>query len=174
MFYYNRTAKNLKPLEAGDVVFVRPVGRSKEWKRATVNKAVGIRSYVVTTDQGIKIGRNRRHLRLASNEQLLPNTVGAGNIELHINQPKSTITDSDQIDQPDQLVRSNQIDHPDQLVKSRQINQPDVATRSVTKDNSSDGSRVSPLRNVSSPIRYTSRGRILRRPVYLKDYDCNV
>ena len=103
MFYYNRTAKSLKPLEAGDVVFVRPVGRWKELKRATVNKAVGIRSYVVTTDQGNKIRRNRRHLRLARNEQRLQKTVGVEDIEVHISQPKPSITNSNQIGQPDQI-----------------------------------------------------------------------
>ncbi len=71
MFYYNKTSKSLKSLKEGDTVFVRQARRSKEWKRATVNKAVAIRSYGVTKEQGSKIRKNRRHLRiiLANNEQ---------------------------------------------------------------------------------------------------------
>ena len=66
MFYYNKSAKSLKPLKKGDTVFVRPTKKGREWSRAIVNKAMGIRSYVVTNDHGSNIRRNRRHLRLAN------------------------------------------------------------------------------------------------------------
>ena len=42
--YYNRSAKNLRPLEEGEQVRVQPLQpHQKEWTRARVNKQVNIR-----------------------------------------------------------------------------------------------------------------------------------
>ena len=204
MFYYNKASKSLKPLKPlkeGDTVFVRPARRSKEWKRATVKKAVGIRSYGVTTEQGNKIRRNRRHLRLARNEQSPSNTVSAKDIGVYVDPPGPLITDSNQIDQPKVgetrttmvyvdpprplITDSNQMDQPDVgetrttmdnsrplTTDSNQIYQaPDVGKTRTESDDSNDNTRVFQSRNMHYPIRYSSRGRVLRKPVYLKNYD---
>ena len=147
MFYYNKASKSLKPLKKGDIVFVRPARRSKEWKRATVNKAGESGDMGVTTEQGNKIRRNQRYLRLPSNEQSPSTTVCAKDIGVYIDLPRPLITDSNQIDQPD------------------------VEERRTESDDSNDNTRVSQSRNTQYPIRYSSRGRVLRKPVYVKDYD---
>ncbi|CAB4037973.1 Retrovirus-related Pol poly from transposon [Paramuricea clavata] len=171
MFYYNKASKSLKPLKEGDTVFVRPARRSKEWKRATANKAMGIRSYGVTTEQGSKIRRNRRHLRLASNEQSPSNTVSAKDIGAYVDPPRPLITDSNQRDQPDVGETRTTMDNSGPLTTdSNQIDQPDVGETRTEIDDSNDSTRVSQSRNSQSPIRYSSRGRVLRKPVYLKDY----
>ena len=133
---------------------------------------MGIRSYGVTTEQGNKIRRNRRHLRLASNEQSPSNTVSAKDIGVYVDPPRPMITDSNQIDQPDVGETRATMDNSRPLTTdSNQIYQPDVGETRTESDDSNDNTRVSQSRNMQYPIRYSSRGRILRKPVYLKDYD---
>ncbi|XP_021370584.1 uncharacterized protein K02A2.6-like [Mizuhopecten yessoensis] len=62
-FYYNRNAKDLKPLRSGDIVRIAPTQGLKEWKQGTVQKEVSKRSYTVETSSGSVLRRNRRHLR---------------------------------------------------------------------------------------------------------------
>ena len=61
--YYDKSAKPLTTLREGDTVRITPLGYEKEWKRATVTKQSGVRSYIVKRDDGTQLRRNRRHLR---------------------------------------------------------------------------------------------------------------
>ncbi len=62
--YYNKGAKDLKPLQRGDVIRIRP---SKllhdQWTKGIVEEEVAKRSYAVKTEDGAVYRRNRRHLR---------------------------------------------------------------------------------------------------------------
>ncbi|XP_048577670.1 uncharacterized protein K02A2.6-like [Nematostella vectensis] len=57
--YYDRGARDLQPLDEGDVVRMRPfrLGK-KEWDRATVRKRLDERSYEIETDDGTTLRRN--------------------------------------------------------------------------------------------------------------------
>ena len=60
---YNKTAKDLKPLEEGDVVRMKPFQLGdKEWKKAIVTKRLDDRSYDIETNQGV-LRRTREDLR---------------------------------------------------------------------------------------------------------------
>ena len=61
--YYNISAKELPPLNNGEVVRVKPTDRSARWYKARVEKQVDVRSYDVRTEDGRVFRRNRRHLR---------------------------------------------------------------------------------------------------------------
>lgn len=61
--YYNISAKELPPLNSGDVVRVKPTDKSDQWYKARVEKQVDVRSYDVRTEDGRLFRRNRRHLR---------------------------------------------------------------------------------------------------------------
>lgn len=51
---YNKTAKDLEPLEEGDVIRMKPYKMGdKEWKKAVVNKRLDERSYEIETPDGI-------------------------------------------------------------------------------------------------------------------------
>ncbi|XP_021364173.1 uncharacterized protein K02A2.6-like [Mizuhopecten yessoensis] len=85
-FYYNQTAKNLKPLGNGEVVRIAPhesmLNNQKTWKRGVVKEQVNKRSYDVTTEDGRTYRRNRRHLRL-SKETFTPKVQDFGpNVEM--------------------------------------------------------------------------------------------
>ncbi|XP_021348084.1 uncharacterized protein K02A2.6-like [Mizuhopecten yessoensis] len=85
-FYYNQTAKNLKPLGNGEVVRIAPhesmLNNQKTWKRGVVKEQVNKRSYDVTTEDGRTYRRNRRHLRL-SKETFTPKAQDFGpNVEM--------------------------------------------------------------------------------------------
>lgn len=61
--YYDKSAKPLPPLQQGDTVRIAPLGYDKGWKRGTIAKEAGVRSYIVDKDDGTQIRRNRKHLR---------------------------------------------------------------------------------------------------------------
>ena len=61
--YYNKNAKDLPKLKAGDVVHVQPAKYKKSWTKAVVRRQVAPRSYEITTDAGVKLRRNRNQLR---------------------------------------------------------------------------------------------------------------
>lgn len=61
--YYEKSAKPLTPLQKGDTVRITQLGYEKDWKRGTVTKQLGVRSYLVERDDGTQIRCNRRHLR---------------------------------------------------------------------------------------------------------------
>ena len=61
--YYNRGARDLDPLERGDVVGVQPwQAGKKEWQKGVVKNRLSERSYEVEFPQGV-LRRNRIHLR---------------------------------------------------------------------------------------------------------------
>uniref|UniRef100_A0A8C5QD11 Gypsy retrotransposon integrase-like protein 1 n=1 Tax=Leptobrachium leishanense TaxID=445787 RepID=A0A8C5QD11_9ANUR len=61
---YNRGAKDLRPLNVGEQVWVQPpINQGKEWRKACLRAPAGIRSYEVVTESGQVLRRNRRHLR---------------------------------------------------------------------------------------------------------------
>ncbi|XP_062574516.1 uncharacterized protein K02A2.6-like [Saccostrea cucullata] len=64
-YYYNRGAKELKPLSEGDIVRIRPTGNEKGWKKAFVQEQSDVRSYKVRTEDGRVYRCNRRHLRFS-------------------------------------------------------------------------------------------------------------
>ena len=63
--YYNRTSKELPPLQSGEIVRDAPEqgDRERKWFKARVEEQVDIRSYEVRTEDGKLYRRNRRHLR---------------------------------------------------------------------------------------------------------------
>ena len=62
--YYDRNAKDLNELKPGDVIRVKPEGlvKGQEWKKGSVIKSHGYRSYAVEVD-GKVLRRNRVHLK---------------------------------------------------------------------------------------------------------------
>ena len=61
--YYDRGSKSLPELKVGDIVRMLPKKGEKMWAKAKVTMEVSPRSYIVTTGDGVKYRRNRRHLR---------------------------------------------------------------------------------------------------------------
>ena len=61
-FYYDKTAKDLKPRSDGDVVTLKPRDTDKKFIKAKVEKQVDIRSYQVKTEDGRVFWRNRKDL----------------------------------------------------------------------------------------------------------------
>ena len=61
--HFNKSAKDLKPLEEGDVVRIKPLIRgNRTWEKAVVSQRLDERSYLVETVKG-SFRRNRVHLR---------------------------------------------------------------------------------------------------------------
>ena len=63
-WYHARSAKDLKPLEKGDAMRMKPLRPSKkEWRKALVVNRHDQRSYTVTTSDGRTYRRDRVYLR---------------------------------------------------------------------------------------------------------------
>ena len=61
-FYYDKTAKDLKPISDGDVVRVKPHDIDENFIKAKVEKQVHIRSHRVKTEDGRVFRRKRKDL----------------------------------------------------------------------------------------------------------------
>jgi len=64
--YHDRTAKALPELVVGQGVRIQPLECSGQWRRASVIKKVGERSYLTQTPEGQVYRRNRKHLKAKS------------------------------------------------------------------------------------------------------------
>ena len=72
--YYNRGARDMKPLKIQDPVHITPpdgLGQTREWKRGVVTKVLPSRSDEVQSD-GVNYCRNGRHLRFTHRKQQEP------------------------------------------------------------------------------------------------------
>ena len=71
--YYNRSAKDLPPLEEGDTVRKKPFQLGKKtWKKATVVEHLDERSYKLEAPDGDTYRRNRFHLRKTTEKAVTP------------------------------------------------------------------------------------------------------
>ena len=84
--YYNISAKELPPLNNGEVVRVKPTDRSGRWYKARVEKQVDVRSYDVRNEDGRVFRRNRKHLRSSK----VP--VCSGSNPVSLSMPDGTFT----------------------------------------------------------------------------------
>ena len=82
--YYDKHSKDLRSLEEGDVVRMKPF-HGQQWKKATLCKRLADRSYRVETSDGGAYTRNRVHLRKTTEQP----TSSAGST--HLDQPISVV-----------------------------------------------------------------------------------
>lgn len=67
--YYDKGAYPLPALTIGEVVRMQPLDRTGSWSKVAVVKKIAERSYLVKTDQGHLLRRNRRFLRSTGESQ---------------------------------------------------------------------------------------------------------
>ena len=121
----------------------------------------------MSTEDGRTFRRNRRHLRLTSEPQEPTNELPSPLI------PNTTETHSSELnEEPSTPVTANELggtpvpaeDQGDTQFAARELERPAAPA-------SEPVSRSSPLHE-SRVVKYSSRGRPIRRPDYLKDYVC--
>ena len=89
--YYDRNAKPLPPLCEGETVRFKQKRDSKVWQKAQVQKAVGIRSYQIITEDGREYRRNRQHLRKSAETFInIPQTASVPPLDPQITSQTST------------------------------------------------------------------------------------
>ena len=143
-FYYNRNAKNLLPLEKGDTVRLQPLKNRKEpWKKATVQEEVNVRSYNVLTEDGSLLRRNRRHLKATKEQPMQPQTD---------EMPEDNNTPAAQETAASPFKSSQKRHSPETPVKLPTAN--------------------SALTTQPAGEKQTRSGRVVKTPLYLKDYVC--
>ena len=155
--YYDRNSKELKPLQAGDVVRVKPT-TGKKWFKARVDSRVDIRSYNVRTEEGAMYRRNRRHL------YKVPESFVPLSEETAADPPGITEPEKGNIDSPDisvSLTSATSQPQPlstnDQNAEEQQMQQNSTST--------SEGGTGSDRHYV------TTRGRVVKKPTALKDFE---
>ena len=152
--YYNRNARDLKPLEEGDVVRMKPftLGQ-KEWRKAVVSRRLDERSYEVETAEAT-YRRNRMHLK-KTNEPSFDRrpteqcTTSCGPVK----------TSSAPCDSPSQKPLMSNVTKP---VQSPHHEQSPVRPALPAPSVKSQTLNTVPLRS--------SSGRTIKPPAYLSDY----
>ena len=132
-FYYNKTAKQLRPLQEGDIVRAKPKQlNTTSWEKATVTKRLDQRSYEIETDNGVTLRRNRAQLR-ATHEDPIPIPVvaepeplvaptGAALSYEQVETPKTPQRSPDHPfpeSRPNPLFPKSQLNHPNPLLRVR-------------------------------------------------------
>ena len=146
-FYYNRNAKNLLPLEKGDTVRLQPLKNRKEpWKKATVQEEVNVRSYNVLTEDGSILRRNGRHLKATKEQLMQPQTD-------EMPQDNNTPAAQETAASPFNMFKSSQKRH-----------SPETPVKLPTAK--------SALTTQPAGVKQTHSGRVVKTPLYLKDYVC--
>ena len=84
--HYNISAKELLPLNNGEIVRVKPTDKSGRWYKARGEKQVDVRSHDVRNEDGRVFRRNRRHLRSSKA------SVCSGSNPLSLSMPDGTFT----------------------------------------------------------------------------------
>ena len=117
--YFDRKAKDLKPLGEGDAVVMKPMKLGqKEWKRGTVVRGEG-RSYDVETQEGTVLQRNRVHLKKVPDHTPAPDpptptqtpAVEAQESQVQTQTPPVSSSSSSEIrTRSGRVVKSNQSD----------------------------------------------------------------
>ena len=149
-FYYNKTAKPLRPLQEGDIVRAKPYQlNTSSWEKATVTKRLDQRSYEIKTDNGVTLCRNRVQLRV-THEVPTPIPVVAEPGPLV--DPTGAVPSYEQVETPQRVPRSPV---------------PRVPAKSPVP-------KV-PAKPAESPVKsqtpYVSRsGRSSKRPAHLDEY----
>lgn len=152
---YNHGVKELGILKGGDVVRIKPVGRSKLWTKAVVTDQTDIRSYNVRTEDGREYRRNRRHLR-KTQEKWKP--VGT---------PVILGSDTDS--------SKPVVETPSESVNVAPDKQMELVTRE-TRDTSPKPSQIPvrvPSPTPSTPVT-TRVGRRVEKPKHLQDFVCQI
>ena len=175
--YYDRGAKELQPLKAGDVVRVRPLPGQSKWFKAQVNSQVAVRSYIVCTEDGRLYRRNRSHLyKVPESFQVLPNE---DKVQLKVDTqtrwiPRRPTEETPQLPTELSALQVPTVSQPDPQPASPSVPVP-VSTRSGRIVESSTSQMPGALQpdfqpaSPSVPVS-TRSGRIVRRPDYLRDF----
>ena len=140
--HYNKTARNLQPLEQGDIVRVQPTDNDKqknvEWRKAHITKKLDQRSYEISTEKGTTLRRNRRHLRSTAETMQAQDDVPDMTSEQHVPQEQQAVLEQAT---PEQIERQQDVDKPKQ-----QSYPPSITNK-------------------------TRAGRIVKKPSHFRDYD---
>ena len=160
--YFNKTAKDLKPLHEGDVVRMKPlVNGQKTWQKAVVTERLDQRSYLVETPTAM-YRRNRVHLRktaesppetATSKQSAIPRTM----------KPAANQETTASFDHKAAATNKSSSNRPTTPVKTTY--NPARKTTSSTKE----PEQPQPLPQTKLPT--TRSGREIKLPVYLKDYE---
>ncbi|VDI47523.1 Hypothetical predicted protein [Mytilus galloprovincialis] len=159
--YYDRNARDLQELENGQRVWIspKPNDRTKTWTKGIIKRKVDIRSYEVNTDQGQKLRRNRRDIRISSgtNKQS-DNYVRPNDIDLNLYRIPENAPSTD--NRPNQNIDNTQTATPPRSPSMEpSVSQPDVDCNPS----------VQPIRNPQSTN--TRSGRQVKFPQKYNDFD---
>ena len=160
---YNRNAKHLSPLKWGDAVRIQPV-KAKEWEIATVAKVLPYQSYEVRTPDERQYRRNRRHPRKSKEPIPKPTRI-------------TEMEDPDLSPRPRPLTNQRSTTRVEQDPRPRPSKSANQRYITPAEQNKSkvDITSKEPERESSTYVKekqpgLTRSGRLIKTPLYLKDY----
>ena len=159
---FNKTAKDLPPLDEGDVVRMKPLIQGKKnWQKAIVTKRLDERSYMVETSTAV-YRRNRVHLKKTPEPP--PETLRNKTVTTPAPESKKEPKPSAAISKPN-LPTNTSTATP---VSSKSLQTKKTATQATRKEPTSP-KEPQPTKT-PIPELTTKSGRKVKPPTYLKDY----
>ena len=159
---FNKTAKDLPPLDEGDVVRMKPLIQGKKnWQKAIVTKRLDERSYMVETSTAV-YRRNRVHLKKTPEPP--PETLRNKTVTTPAPESKKDPKPSAAISKPN-LPTNTSTATP---VSSKSLQTKKTATQATRKEPTSP-KEPQPTKT-PIPELTTKSGRKVKPPTYLKDY----
>ena len=119
--------------------------RKEPWKKATVQEEVNVRSYNVLTEDGFILRRNRRHLKATKEQQMQKQT--------------------------DQMLQDNNTPAAQEAATSPFNSSQKPPSRSPETPVKLPAA-YSALTTQPAGVKQTRSGRVVKTPLYLKDYVC--
>ena len=165
---FDKNAKDLKPLEEGDVVRMKPlVQGQKAWRKALVNRRLDERSYVVETTTGVY---RRNRVDLKKTQEPPPPVVP---MTQKNNEPKTKQKTLNIPIRNQQETTNKRPESPEKKLTETSRNNQDQVQRQGPELQDQVQRQAPELPNQSQrqePELSTKSGRRIRRPSYLKDY----
>ena len=165
---FNKSAKDLKPLDEGDVVRMKPlVQGQKTWTKAIVSRRLDERSYMVETPHAV-YRRNRVHLKKTSESPPAPkqdSVASASNKQLatasYKQQAATGYKQQTTTDNKQQATTLNQHQQAPETKTQDKISKPVQKKASSTTE---------PATEQTLTTKTTKSGRQIKSPSYLADY----
>ena len=165
---FNKSAKDLKPLDEGDVVRMKPlVQGQKTWTKAIVSRRLDERSYMVETPHAV-YRRNRVHLKKTSELPPAPkqdSVASASNKQLATASYKQQAATGNK--QQTTTDNKQQASTPNQHQQAPETKTQDKISKPVQKKASST---TEPATEQTLTTKTTKSGRQIKSPSYLADY----
>ena len=144
--YYNLKTRDLKLLEEGETVRMKPFRlNDKVWKKAVVQKRLDERTYELLTDNGNLTRKNREHLRPSKEPPPAFNNAAVPRLAVSNQETESKETETEKPTTKKVMKKSSQ-------AEEKPVDDPKKPEKKIEKPNGSPKNKFVHRRNLSQSL----------------------